>query len=421
MRLKGFHNFRINESIKEKFLSKDDIDYLLQSIKDQYEFDKFTLEYKLLKNIDSDDLENHTFYNDFKPGHSGYLAYDIDLHFDDISVEYNGEFSKIDPETGFEVAWIPVDNEYDLYSNAGLDREIEKFIKRLRATFDIKEIEYVVHNDTHSRSRVRPKISILMYNTDPITLLVQDFVDIYDIKDCTVKDNKLYINIPMTDLTRMFLRDEQQQMWLDQGYVDYNIYNSNDYIRDDYSSITYEINNDNKALIINHIVIKYFDGDISIMSAAVKESIHEDLLDFIFNEYLPDDDELLEVVDIYRDMYIQSISRDDYELLYNEMTDYIKREYEISNIEVIGRTDQKKKYNTSDFPFMVDTTMLSIELPNSIYDYIDRTNRSDSMSEIWISSSSNSSRKYLDIDGSDYTRIDRDEFNKEIAHIFVVA
>jgi len=65
--------------------------------------------------------------------------------------------------------------------------------------------------------------------------------------------------------------------------------------------------------------------------------------------------------------------------------------------------------------------MLSIELPNSIYDYIDRTNRSDSMSEIWISSSSNSSRKYLDIDGSDYTRIDRDEFNKEIAHIFVVA
>ena len=436
MRLKNFYKF-INESkIKDKFLSEESeetIDYLLQSIKDKYEFDEFTMDCKLFKTLEGVDFStqikldfgadeeesevSYEFHDNMLPYRTGHMGYVITLHFEKIPLVNDS----VDDSSGFHHSYNESDDEYVTESTEELDNEIERFIKKLKAEFGIKIVEYSVESKTYLTNEVSPKVKIILYDQNKTTITSQDFVEYYNITDYVIEDDKIFMDILMTDLTDRFLKDERQELWIDQGYVDFDLY---DYCIQNNSEACTDINTQNDKKIVEYIAKKHFGGDVS----ELEESKDGNLTEYIFDFY--NDDEIIsEIISLYRDMYIQAMADEDYKILHDEFIEYLSREYDF-NIRMMGYKMYNKSYKFQNskgsytYKHEINAEIMRLEIPKNFFDEIDSYSNMDdyigmSMFELWSEIMLKETYKHqLTSDGANYTSIDRVAYNNDIENMF---
>lgn len=445
MRLKSFYKF-INESkIEDKFLSEETIDYLLQSIKDKYEFDEFTMDCKLFKTLEGVDFSTQTkldfgadeeeesevsyeFHDNMLPYRTGHMGYVITLHFEKIPMVNDS----IDDSSGFHHSYNESDDEYVTESTEELDNEIERFIKKLKVAFGIKIVEYSAESKTYLTNEVSPKIEIILYDPNETSITLKDFVEYYNITDYVIEGDKICMDVLMTDLTDRFLKDEKQEIWIDQGYVDFDLYH---YAIQNDSEACGDINTQNEERIVKYIADKHFDGDDSKLEdqQSNKSSYqpgsrkrYSDLVEYIFGFY--NDDEIIsEIISLYRDMYIQAMADEDYKILYNEFIEYLSKEYDF-NIKMMGYKMDNKSYEFKNSKgsytskHEINAEIMRLEIPKDFFDEIEGYSDMDnykgmSMFELWREIK-DPYKQQLTSDGVSYTSIDSISYNTEIENMF---
>lgn len=446
MRLKSFYNF-INESkIEDKFLSEETIDYLLQSIKDKYEFDEFTIDCKLFKSLEGVDFGTQTkldfgnddeeeseikyeFSDNMLPYRTGHMGYIITLHFDSIPMikAVAPYYDTIDDSTGFHHSYNKSDDEYVTESTEEMDNEIERFIKKLKAAFGIKIVKYVVESKTYLTNEVSPKVEIILYDPTETSITLKDFVEYYNITDYVIEGDKIFMDVLMTDLTDRFLKDERQELWIDQGYVDFDLY---DYAIQNNTDACGDITTQNEEKIVKYIVNKHFDGDISkleeeqpIKSGRRKYS---ELTEYIF-EFYDEDEKISDIISLYCDMYIQAMADEDYKILHDEFIEYLSKEYDF-NIKMMGYKMDNKSYEFQNSKgsytskHEINAEIMRLEIPKNLFDEIDGYSDMDnykgmSMFELWREIK-DPYKHQLTSDGVNYASINSVEYNTEIENMF---
>lgn len=440
MRLKSFYNF-INESkIEDKFLSEETIDYLLQSIKDKYEFDEFTIDCKLFKSLEGVDFGTQTkldfgnddeeeseikyeFSDNMLPYRTGHMGYIITLHFDSIPLVNDS----VDDSSGFHHSYNESDDEYVTESTEEMDNEIERFIKKLKAAFGIKIVKYVVESKTYLTNEVSPKVEIILYDPTETSITLKDFVEYYNITDYVIEGDKIFMDVLMTDLTDRFLKDERQELWIDQGYVDFDLY---DYAIQNNTDACGDITTQNEEKIVKYIVNKHFDGDISkleeeqpIKSGRRKYS---ELTEYIF-EFYDEDEKISDIISLYCDMYIQAMADEDYKILHDEFIEYLSKEYDF-NIKMMGYKMDNKSYEFQNSKgsytskHEINAEIMRLEIPKNLFDEIDGYSDMDnykgmSMFELWREIK-DPYKHQLTSDGVNYASINSVEYNTEIENMF---
>jgi hypothetical protein len=428
MRLKRYHNFKLNEALDEKYITEDELEYALQGIRDiDDDITDVDVSFKLIKELDGvqkdsqyvmnfpghQDKETelkYDFYDSVVPGTEGYIAYEVTITYDYIS--------KSKPSDTFIIS----DDDFDLSEE--MESEVNRFIKRVRADFKVNLLDWYIKDTSNLSSDIHPVITVYFYKPFQIKITVEDFVKFYDITNYVVENNKLYMDVLLSDVVPVFIKDDKQEEWLCKRVID------DDYFWDyttSASDVEYALNKEHTEMLIKYFADTYFDGSIE----ALNEEFDSDF-EKMLEEYSSSGDSNVEVLfDTYRNMYCDSLQNKHTEELETEFFRYIEKNYSLNGRIIEKDIEQtiEVKYKTKDDngklidkwhkeTVYTDKYRFEFDFDSLKYYDMDRI-KGDGLSlwEVWREAN-DPERTTLEPYYSDHGDVNYPDFNTEIAYIF---